>query len=133
MKQFKLICPVRCFPSDNTLDSLPLKERIAIKKFIREAAFTLTLEWMKSNNVKRWNLTPHKPFFVGRAELNLIVTYNDNRRRDIHNLSIKHFLDQVVAMNIIKDDSIEFIPRVVFSCGGKAELSYAEFSLTEII
>lgn len=83
MKEFSVVCSIKCFPSDNVLESGKLKDRLALKKEIQTLAFMAANEWMKLHNIKRWLLTAERPFLTAPCVLTLTVHYADNRRRGI--------------------------------------------------
>lgn len=131
--KFILETPLEYFPSDNHLDSLGRKERIAIKKTLKEAAQIYALSWLTKNKIKSNSLTKSKPLFQKPVRVILRVYLKKGTTLDVHNLSIKHFLDQLVAMRIVADDSIKEIPEAVARFGGFIEKrSYAEFEFEEI-
>lgn len=121
---FKLITSIEAFPSDNKLYKARLKDELRLKRVIKKEAQILTLQWLRENQIRFT-----EPFLFHRAEIILTVYYTDERRRDLHNLSVKSFVDQLVSMSIIADDSIKFIPKTSFVYGGKADKSYAVFEL----
>ena len=131
--KFILTTPLDCFPSDNALDSMPRRQRIAIKKTLKESAQILTLSWLSKNKIKPNSLSKSKPLFAKPVRIILTVYLKNKKTLDVHNLSLKHFLDQLVAMRIVADDSIKEIPVAVARFGGfvKAE-SFAEFEIEEI-
>jgi hypothetical protein len=131
--KFILTAPLSSFPSDNALDAMPRQQRIAIKKSLKQEAQILTLQWLRGNKIKPSSIGKEKPLFPCCVRLVLCVYLKTGSTIDIHNLSIKHFLDQIVSMGIVKDDSVREIPECKAVFGGWVkEKSYAEFSLEEI-
>lgn len=125
--------PLTCFPSDNKLDSLPLRKRIAIKKQLKFEAEMLTFEWLRFHHIKRSRLSKQSPFFTVPVETLLVVYLKQGNTLDVHNLSIKHFLDQIVSMGIIADDSVKYVTRSVAEFGGYNKLSsFANFQISEV-
>jgi hypothetical protein len=134
MKPSKLtiVAPPCCFPSDNVLDAMNRRDRIAIKNKLKQDAQILTLEWLGKNKISKAHLSKEKPLFVNPVRLTLTVYLIRNKRLDVHNLSIKHFLDQLVSMHILADDSVKEIPEVIARFGGYVNKSFTEFELEEI-
>ena len=132
--KFSLInVPLSCFPSDNKLDSMPLKKRISIKKQLKFDAEILTKEWLRFHRIKLSSLSKSNPLLKSQAQTVLTVYLKQGSTLDIHNLSIKHFLDQIVSMGIISDDSVKYVPKSVAEFGGYNKLSsFANFELLEI-
>lgn len=131
--KFILTTPLTCFPSDNALDSMPRRERFAIKRTIKDAAHILTLSWLSRNKIRSNSLSKAKPLFSAPVRIILTVYLKKGRTIDVHNLSIKAFLDQLVQMRIIADDSIKEIPEAVARFGGFVKKqSFAEFEIEEI-
>ena len=129
---FILNAPLSCFPSDNVLDSMNRRERIAIKHKLKSDAMVLALGWLEQNKISRKHLSREKPLFRQPVRLTLTVYLKPKQRLDVHNLSIKHFLDSLVEMFILADDSVKEIPVVVAKFGGYTKKSYAEFEIEEI-
>ncbi len=128
-KHLKIICSVELFPSDNKIDGGRLQDRIKLKNSIKRDAVILACKWCVDNKF----LFNGKPMFEGQAEVTLTVFYKDKRRRDIHNLSIKTFLDQIVNYGFIADDNIDFIPKTTLCFGGYTDKeSYAVFEIKEL-
>ena len=130
---FVLKTPITCFPSDNFLDSLPRRERIAIKKTIKQEAQILTLSWLVRNKIKPNSISKQNPLLTKKAKSVLRIYLKKGTTLDPSNLSIKSFLDQVVKMGIIKDDSEKFLPESLSTFVGYVNgKSYAEFEIREI-
>ncbi len=121
------------FPSDNLLDSMSRRERIAVKKSIRQMAYLEVRGWLRKNKIRRDSLTKTNPLFENPVRTVLKIYVRQSKRIDVHNLSIKHFLDQIVEMHIIADDSIKQVPESVAAVGGfVAKDEFAEFIIEEI-
>jgi hypothetical protein len=131
--KFTLIAPLSCFPSDNKLDAMPRRDRIAIKSKLKHDAFVLGLAWLSKRKIKPNSLNKKSPLFNAPVRLKLTVYLAKGMTCDLTNLSEKSFLDQIVAMGIIADDSVKHIPECVTKFGGwQSGGSYAEFTLEVI-
>lgn len=132
-EKFTLIAPLSCFPSDNVLDAMPRRERIAVKSKLKQDAQALALQWLMKRRYKPAMITRKEPLFRAPVRLTLRVFLAKGRTLDVHNLSIKHFLDQIVKMGVVADDSIKYIPECVAAFGGYLPAGgYAEFTLEVI-
>jgi hypothetical protein len=126
---FLLNCPLTCFPSDNKLDAMPRRERIAVKKILKNDAKILALDWSNKHNVR---FNRNRLLFKNPCLATLRIYLKPSKRLDVHNLSIKHFLDQLVYMGVVFDDSMKHIPKFTAEFAGYAKQDYAEFELKEL-
>lgn len=127
-ENFTLIAPLSCFPSANELDSMKRRERIAIKRKLKDDAHALALHWLMKRRIKPASINRREPLIKAPVRLRLTVFLAKGRTCDLDNLSVKHFVDKLVSMGIIADDSIRFIPEVVHCFGGFLPAGgYAEF------
>lgn len=129
MNQFSIETSIQAFPSDNELDSMRRSDRMAVKKKIKEEVAILVYQALRQARV---SATKARPLFTGPVEAVLTVYYSDAKKRDVHNLSIKHALDLLVQKHIIPDDDYKIIPRATVVFGGIRPKPRAVFQLIPI-
>jgi hypothetical protein len=131
MELFSIETGIQAFPSDNELDSMSRSDRIAVKKKIKEEVAILVYQALRQARVSP-SPTKTRPLFRGPVEAILTVYYSDAKKRDVHNLSIKHALDLLVQKHIIPDDDYTVIPRATVVYGGMRSKPSAVFQLIPI-
>jgi hypothetical protein len=131
MDSFSIETGIQAFPSDNELDSMSRTDRISVKRKIKDEIAILVYQALRKARVSP-SPTKTRPLFKGPVEAILTVYYSDAKKRDVHNLSIKHALDQLVLKHIIPDDDYTVIPRATIVYGGRRAKPSAVFQLIPI-
>lgn len=112
---------------------MPRRKRIGIKNLIKREAFGLCVEWLQARGMKKCSISKEKPLFRSPVRVVLKIYLNQSKTLDVHNLSIKHFLDELVSMGVLIDDSEKFIPEAAQRfCGYVKTKGYCEFLIEEI-
>ena len=98
----KIIIPCKIIPWNQLIG-----KHWSVVKRVKDELAKATLAELIKNKIK-----PHKTF---PCTVHFHIRWKEKRRHDIDSVCVKHALDQIIRMEIVPDDSLEYIERVIYT------------------